>query len=72
MKLEKREITLNEKDSLQDALLMQKTLLRTYVLALENAEKQVTRKELLRLMGETGEDLYFIRDLMDEAERQSD
>ena len=39
MKLEKREITLNEKDSLSDACMMQKTLLLLYVAALENAKK---------------------------------
>ena len=42
MKLEKREITLNEKDSLKDIYYFEKTLLQEY----EKAAKSVTRKEV--------------------------
>lgn len=72
MKLEKREITLNEKDSLSDACMMQKTLLLLYVAALENAKKRETRKELLRLMGQTGEDFFFVKDLLDSVLNSAD
>ncbi len=65
MKWEKREITLNEKDSFTDAICMQKTLLRGYVNAMESAYKQETKKELLRLFSKSAEDLYFLRDLLD-------
>lgn len=41
MKLEKREITLNEADSVTDMLYMEKTLLSTY----EKGEKVADRKE---------------------------
>lgn len=41
MKLEKREITLNEADSVTDMLYMEKTLLSTY----EQGEKVAERKE---------------------------
>lgn len=41
MKLEKREITLNEADSVTDMLYMEKTLLSTY----EKGEKVAERKE---------------------------
>lgn len=64
MKLEKREITLNEFDSLKDAFYMEKVLLGEYVNALGRVERQETKKELLRLMKEAGEDLCFVRDLM--------
>ena len=64
MKLEKREITLNEFDSLKDAFYMEKTLLAEYVHALSKAERKETRGELLSLMKEVGEDMLFIRDLM--------
>lgn len=64
MKLEKREITLNEADSLKDAFYIEKTLLAEYAHALSKASKKETRTELLRFMKETGEDLFFVRDLM--------
>lgn len=63
MKLEKREITLNEKDSLADAYLTQKSLLLTYVAALDKVSKKQTRERLLDLMRETCEDLFFVKDL---------
>ncbi len=64
MKLEKREITLNEFDSLKDAFYAEKTLLTEYVHALAKAERKETQGELLRLMQEIGEDMLFVRDLM--------
>ena len=44
MKLEKREITLNEKDSLQDARYMQKGLLSAYLQGLEQVERKEVRQ----------------------------
>ena len=64
MKLEKREITLNEFDSLKDAFYAEKTLLVEYVHALAKAERKETQGELLRLIKEIGEDMLFVRDLM--------
>ena len=64
MKLEKREISLNEYDSLKDAFYSLKTSLNEYVCALSHALRKETRSELLRLITETGEDLFFVRDLM--------
>ncbi len=64
MKLEKREITLNEFDSLKDAFYAEKMLIVEYVHALEKAERKETQGELLRLMQEIGEDMLFVRDLM--------
>ncbi len=68
MKLEKREITLNEKDSLTDALFMQKTLLKGYICVMENAYKQETRKEALRLFCQAAEDLYVLKDMLEGCE----
>ncbi|MBE5744722.1 MAG: hypothetical protein E7355_01145 [Clostridiales bacterium] len=70
MKLEKREITLNEKDSITDAYLMQKTLLQVYVFAAERAEKREIRKRLLLLIEQTCEDLFFVKDLLKDVERE--
>ncbi|MBO5240190.1 MAG: hypothetical protein J6B56_02070 [Clostridia bacterium] len=64
MKLEKREITLNEYDSVKDAFYAEKILLVEYVHALAQAQRKETQGELLRLMKEVGEDMLFLRDLM--------
>lgn len=64
MKLEKREITLNEFDSLKDAFYMEKVLLFEYMQALSKAERKETQGELFRLMKEVGEDMLLLRDLM--------
>ena len=64
MKLEKREITLNEQDSIKDAYYLQKTVLQEYVCALEKAEKKQTRNELSRLVLESIETLYVLSDLL--------
>lgn len=64
MKLEKREITLNEYDSLKDMFYLEKTLLQAYGEMLGKALRKESKNELLRLMQETGEDLLFVRELM--------
>ena len=67
MKLEKREITLNEADALTDLFFTEKSLASHYVFALESAKKKQTRQALLHLLKEVGEDLYFVKDLMKKA-----
>jgi hydrogenase maturation factor len=64
MKLEKREITLNEADSLTDVFYTEKNLILHYGYAMESVQTKETRAALVALMKETGEDLYFTRDLM--------
>ena len=64
MKLEKREITLNEFDSLKETFYMEKMLLNEYLECLTKATRKQTRKELLRLMQEVGEELSLAQDLM--------
>ena len=67
MKLEKREITLNESDSLKEAFYIEKILLFEYVETLEKAERKDVRAELLRLMQETGEDMCLLLDLWNKS-----
>ena len=67
MKLEKREITLNEYDSLLDIYHMERTLLMQYVQSIAKAKTKQTLGELLRLTNETGEDIYFIKELLANA-----
>ena len=64
MKLEKREITLNEFDSLRDAFYMEKTLFLEYREALLFSWRKETRGVLLDMLREIGEDALFLRDLM--------
>ena len=64
MKLEKREITLNEFDSLKDVFYLEKNLLCEYANAIEKVERQENRNELLTLMQEAIDDLFFAKDLM--------
>ena len=52
MKLEKREITLNEKDSLQDACYIQKGLLAAYTQGLEGVERKEIRQYIEKRIGE--------------------
>ena len=65
MKLEKREITLNEQDSLRDVLFMEKGLLFEYVESLTRAGRKETRERLLALLKETAEEVFLINDLLE-------
>ena len=65
MKLEKREITLNEHDSLNAAFYFEKLLLIEYVESLCRIDRKDTREEVLKMMREVGEDLAFARALTD-------
>lgn len=64
MKLEKREITLNEFDSLKETFYLEKMLLGEYLECLCKATRKETRGELLRMMKEVGEELVLMLDLM--------
>ena len=67
MKLEKREITLNERDSLKYALLLETTLLKEYSGSAAQAERKETRSILLAHMKETAEEIFLLCDLMERA-----
>ena len=64
MKLEKREITLNEFDSLHDALCMQKMLMMEYQQAIFCVWRKETRDQLICLLQETAQNALFLQDLM--------
>ena len=64
MKLEKREITLNEYDSLKDVYYREKILLNEYVNAVFEMDRKETRDVLLALIKETAEEVFFLWDLM--------
>ena len=64
MKLEKREITLNEFDSLKETFYLEKTLLNEYVAGLCKLQRKETQQEVLGLIRETGEELLLVLGLM--------
>ena len=66
MKLEKRESTLNEKDSLKDVLFLEKALLGRYVETLTDMTRKEERERLLKLMKETAEETFVLKDLLEE------
>lgn len=66
MKLEKREITLNEADSIKDAFYVEKLLLTEYVHALASVQTKSERHELLRLMQEVQTDFLFLQGMLEE------
>jgi hypothetical protein len=67
MRLEKREITLNERDSLKDALLLETALLKEYACSLGKAERKETRAVLVENMKETAEEIFLLGDLLKES-----
>lgn len=71
MKLEKREITLNETDSLKDVYYLEKTLLREYSARLALAKCQETKHELSALVNEVTEDMQNMEKLMKKSAENS-
>ena len=67
MKFEKREITLNEFDSLKDAYYREKVLMEEYVNALFEMDKKQSKDEILKLICETAEEIFLLKDLMKAA-----
>ena len=71
MKLEKREITLNEADSLKDVYYLEKTLIREYTARLALAKCKETENELERLLKEVGEDMDLMERRMKDSEKEN-
>ena len=67
MKLEKREITLNEADSLKDVYYLEKTLLREYSARLALAKCQETKHELSALVKEVTADMEQVEKWMQKS-----
>lgn len=71
MKLEKREITLNECDSVRDLLFLEKALLCEYVEMLTKVKRKETRSRVLELLTETAQETFWTSDLLDKLLEQS-
>ena len=70
MKLEKREISLNEYDSIQDAFYTQKTLLCQYLDTLCETTCKQTRACLVKLLEEGCQDLVLLLDYARETQNK--
>ena len=64
MKLEKREITLNEDDSLSDMLASCERLLSLYKTSAVFLDRKETRTFLKESIGKTLDEIYFLKDLL--------
>lgn len=71
MKLEKREISLNELDSITDALCAEKLLVLEYARGLEKAKRKEIRSVLIETIKEIGEDIFLLTDLKTAAEENN-
>ena len=71
MKLEKREITLNETDSLKDMFFWEKFLSGEYKEGAKRAERKETKSELIRLCEEAQADMEFIQERLQRSEKSS-
>lgn len=71
MKLEKREITLNEQDSLRDVLTMEKSLLQSYANALESVQRKENRNCLCLHLQETAKEIFLVKDKLKSIEESS-
>ncbi len=67
MKLKKREITLNEADSMQDMFRMEEALLSAYENGDSAAFRKETQNELARLRQSTEEEGKLLRSLWEQA-----
>ena len=67
MKLEKREITLNEYDSLHDIFQTEKNLLRAYIELLEYIESKEIKQAFIKSVSLVAEDLLSVLSLMQGA-----
>ena len=67
MKLEKREITLNEADSLKDVFYLERTLFREYSKGEGYAERKELTNELTTLIKEAKEDMEKVFTLWEKS-----
>ena len=72
MKLEKREITLNECDSLQDLVCFEKMLMGEYVETLSQMERKESRNTLTALFKEVASDFCLTFDLWKKSVSQNE
>lgn len=70
MKFEKREITLNEYDSILDVLLVHERLAILYLEGVRVADTKEVRELLKKRLSETLDEIYFLSDLLENLQKQ--
>ncbi len=66
LRLEKREITLNEKDSICDMLRFEEGVLREYAGALSKIKRKETRQAVTENMRAVAEEIFMLSDLVED------
>lgn len=64
LRLEKREITLNEKDSILDMLRFEERVLNEYARLLPCVERKETRQAVIECMKAVAEEIFTLSDLL--------
>ncbi len=70
MKFEKREVTLNEYDSILDVLFAHERLASLYFEGARFANRKEVRELLKKRLGEVLDEIYFLNDLLDTLQKQ--
>ena len=70
MKFEKREITLNEYDSVLDVLIAHERLAGLYLEGAKFIDTKEARELLKKRLSETLDEIYFLSDLLDTLQSQ--
>ena len=70
MKLEKREVTLNEKDSLKDMLVCERALLMEYAALSPTIEGEERRNDYEECFDKTLQNVFYVADLLYEKAKQ--
>ena len=70
MKFEKREITLNERDSILDVLVIHERLAEVYLQGARVADRKEVRDLIKKRLSETIEEIYLLNDLLNDLQKK--
>ena len=71
MKFEKREITLNERDSILDVLVIHERLAEVYLQGARVADRKEVRDLIKKRLHEVIEEIYLLNDLLNDLQKKS-
>ena len=71
MKFEKREITLNERDSILDVLVIHEYLAEVYLQGARVADRKEVRELIKKRLHEVIEEIYLLNDLLNDLQKKS-
>ncbi len=70
MKFEKREITLNERDSILDVLVIHERLSEVYLQGARVADRKEVRELIKKRLHEVIEEIYLLNDLLNDLQKK--